>query len=68
MLTTKHDLVKLSSPAQSPQYLMTIPARTRCELIDGKPVVADTTRVIGGNRHDLAHYYIWLDPDDVVNT
>jgi hypothetical protein len=60
MLRTKRELKIQSSPAQHPQYTMTVPRGTRCELVDGCPVVADTSKVIGGNTHDLVHYYIWI--------
>lgn len=65
MLVTKREIQKLSSPAQSPVYLMTIPAGTRCKMVDGRPVVDDTSKVQGSNPHDLAHYYVWLNADDV---
>lgn len=63
---TARELQKVSSPAQSPQYTMTIPAGTRCKIVDGRFVVDDTSKVVGGNPHDLAHYYIWLDDADVI--
>jgi hypothetical protein len=63
---TARELTKLSSPACSPQYTMTIPAGTRVDYVDGMPVVGDTSKVIGGNAHDLEHYYIWLDPNEVA--
>lgn len=59
-------LRKLSSPAQHPQYTMTIPRNTECKQVDGKWVVADTSKVSGGNAHDLEHYYIWLNDSDVA--
>jgi hypothetical protein len=65
-LVTARDLTKTSSPACSPQYQMTIPAGTRCKRLDQGIVVDDTSRVAGGNAHDLAHYYIWLTEDDVT--
>lgn len=64
-LVTKRDLVKLSSPACHPRYEMRIPAGARCKLVSGLPVVDDTTKVQGGNEHDLRHYYIWLEHSDV---
>jgi hypothetical protein len=65
MLVTKQELKVLSSPACSPQYEMTIPKGTRCEIVGDSAVVKDTGKVIGGNAHDLEHYYIWLRSDDV---
>lgn len=67
-LVTRKELKVLSSPACWPRYTMTIPAGTRCKLMDnGHYVVDDVSKVIGGNAHDLAHYYIWLDSSDVVH-
>lgn len=67
-LVTTRELRKLSSPAQHPHYLMTIPAGTRCERVPGQGggiAVADVSKVRGGNAHDLKHYYVWLSPDEV---
>lgn len=70
MIVTARELKKLSSPACSPQYTMTIPAGVRCARIatnsGPRPVVADVAKVINSNQHDLEHYYIWLDDADVV--
>lgn len=69
---TARDLRKLSSPACPPQYWMGIPRGTRCRVVDGRFVVDDTSKVTRGGsgdallRHDLAHYYIWLEPDEVI--
>ena len=63
---TARELQKLSSPAQSPQYMMTVPAGARCKIVDGRFVVDDTSKVTGGNQQDLVHYYIWLDDSEVV--
>lgn len=62
---TTHELVTVSSPACSPQYRMTIPAGTLCERIGESFVVYETSKVIGGNAHDLEHYYIFVNPSDV---
>jgi hypothetical protein len=67
-LVTKHNVEVTSSPACHPQYVMTVPAGTLCKLIDGKPVVAETSKIIGGNPFDLAHHYVWLSADDVELT
>lgn len=64
-LYTKRPLIKLSSPACHPTYEMRIPADTRCVLVSGRPVVDDTSRVQGGNAHDLRYHYIWLEHDEV---
>lgn len=66
MATTNRTLHKLSSPACSPRYMMTIPAGTECTKVDGRWVVADTSKVVGSDSHDLEHYYIWLDADEVT--
>lgn len=63
---TAYQLTKTSSPACSPQYQMIVPKGTRVDYVDGKPVVGDVTRVLHGNAHDLAHYYIWLEPQEIV--
>lgn len=65
-VVTRTQLSKLSSPACSPRYTMTIPALTACKVVNGSWVVEDTAKVIGGNDHDLNHYYIWLDDTDVM--
>lgn len=65
-LVTVRRLKKLSSPACSPQYTVTIPAGTRCEEKDSRFVVADTSKVTGSNAHDLEHYYVWLDDSEVA--
>jgi hypothetical protein len=65
MPKTKTELRKLSSPACHPRYTVTIPAGTRCEKVADSWVVADISQVIGGNAHDLAHYYIWLNDNEV---
>lgn len=67
---TARKLEKLSSPACSPRYTMTIPAGTACKQVqihrDWGWVVEDVSRVIGGNAHDLEHHYIWLDDSEVI--
>lgn len=65
MIVTKRELKKLSSPACHPRYVMTVPAGTRCARLGDQFVVDDTSKVVGGNAHDLAHYFIWLLPGDV---
>lgn len=65
-LVTRNEVKVLSSPACSPQYTMTVPAGTRCKIVQGKPVVDDVSKVIGSNDHDLAHYYVWLEDSDVT--
>ena len=63
---TKRELKVWSSPACSPRYEMTIPAGTRCKFFaGGHPVVDDVSKIIGGNAHDLAHHYVWLNSADV---
>jgi hypothetical protein len=65
MLVTSKELKKASSPAQSPQYTMTIPAGTRCVRKGNGIVVADISKVIGGNDHDLQRYHIWIYESEV---
>jgi hypothetical protein len=65
MLVTTKELTKVSSPAESPQYTMTIPAGTRCAWKGNGIVVADLSKVIGGNDHDLQHYHIWIYESEV---
>ena len=63
---TTREIKQLSSPAFSPQYTVTIPIGTRCKLPPtGKAYVDDINKVQGSNRHDLKHYYIWIDVADV---
>jgi hypothetical protein len=65
-MRTVKDIKVMSSPACSPQYEMTVPKGTRCYVVNGLPVVDDVSKVIGGNPHDLQHYYIWLNHSDVA--
>jgi hypothetical protein len=65
MLVTSKELKKVSSPALSPQYTMTIPAGTRCARKGNGIVVADISKVIGGDEHDLQHYHIWIYESEV---
>lgn len=63
---TRRVIAKTSSPACSPQYIMTVPQHTECERKDSGWVVADIAKVKGGNTHDLEHYYVWIDESDIV--
>jgi hypothetical protein len=65
MLVTTKELTKVSSPAKSPQYTMTIPAGTRCARKGNGIVVADISKVIGANAHDLQQYHIWVYESEV---
>ncbi len=70
-LLTKRDIKQLSSPACHPQYEITIPRGTRCKVIEGPGggiVVDELHKIWGSNAHDLTHYYVWVQPDDVTGS
>lgn len=68
---TKETLYKKPDPGWCQQTgTLRIPANVECKHVEGGQgwhwAVADVSRVKGGNEHDLAHRYIWLDDSDVV--
>jgi hypothetical protein len=70
-LVTRREIKQLSSPACHPRYEITIPTGTRCKRVHkggaAGYAVDDVARVQGSNAHDLAHYYVWVDPAELVD-
>ncbi len=70
---TKREITQLSCPACHPRYTVTIPAGTECELVTRKPrrsdyAVKDLAKVSGASWHDLTHYFVWIDENEITQS